>query len=150
MIFVPNESRVNISSDAENVVSRAKVDDLKSTHPQNFDLAKAKARIPRPEDNDKKDNQSQSFTLSLGDGRILTSTSQFRNREAASAMSEVIRSRRILNDTMERLQLMRQAYADGDKSLKGDIRNLEAEVERQRTELRNLTNRVIRLETAHR
>lgn len=151
LVFVPNPSRVNIPNDHTDLVARAKVTDLASTLPKGFDLAAAKARIPEQEFNVKSGTgNNASFALSLGDGRVITAASQFRNRQAASAMSEVLRTRRMLNDNLQRLDSMRKSYAEGNKSLREDIRSLEGEVERQHAELKNLTNRVIKLETNRR
>lgn len=147
LVFVPNESRRNIDIDDEFLAERAKVTDIKYTLPAKYDLASAKKRIPAPGSDMKNSATSAGFALSLGDGRVITSTSQLRNREAVSAMSEVIRTRKVLNDNIERLDSMRAAYASGNKSLRDDIRQLEKEVDRQQTELKTLTNRVIRLET---
>lgn len=147
MFFVPNKSRINIPSDAENIKERAMVADIAATQPKGYDLKSALARMPKPEKSGKNSSASQNFALSLGDGRIITDASQFRNREAARTMSEVLRNRRILDDTIQRLEAMRKSYAEGNTSLKGDIRALEAEVDRGQAELKNLTNRVIKLET---
>lgn len=148
MVFVPNATRVNVDSDDEDLVQRASLSDIDVTIPKGFNLADAKARIQKPgAETDMKQNSTSAFALSLGDGRVVTSTSQFKNREAGNTMSEVLRTTRILDDTVARLDSMRRAYADGDKSLKNDILTLEKEVDRKRTELKNLTNRVIKLET---
>ena len=149
-VFVPNASRINIPTDNEMLAARAKMEDITKTVPANFDLDKAKNRIPAPTSNGNNDLSSPSFELSLGDGRVLTDVSQFRSREAASSMSDVMRTERILNDTIARLESMRRAFANGDKSLREDIRALEKQIEKQQNELKNLKNRVIRLETSRR
>lgn len=150
LIFEPRTMRVNIDLDNENIASRAKVDNLKLTQSDSFDEASAMSRLKKIESTPSRNNQNtqaNTFTLSLGNGRIITSSDQFRRPEAASLMSDVLRSRRILNDNIERLESMRNAYAEGDKTLKGEIRALEVEVERQQTEVKKLTNQVIQLET---
>ena len=150
MFFKPNQTRVNIDGLSEDIVSRALVSDIRLTQPENFDVNSVATTLQKMVRDGKKTNQASqnsSFTLSLGNGRIITSTEQFRHSDAASLMSDVLRSRRILNDNIERLELMRNAYSDGDKSLKGDIKALESEVERQQIELKKLTNQVIQIET---
>ena len=150
LVFVPNKSRINIDADTENVTARAKVTDLAATYKPGFDLAAAKNRIPKPGKEQEKKPQSPLFSLSLGDGRVVSGMEDFKSRDAAKAMSDVLRTRKTLEDTMERLAVMRRAYADGDKSLAGDIRALETEVEKQQTEVKNQTNRVIKLELSAR
>ena len=146
-VFVPNSVRVNIAGDDENLSSRAKISDIKLTQSKDFDVKGALKRIPVPDKEDKNSGSSSSFALSLGDGRVITSASQLRNREAASLMSDVLRAKRVLSDNIERLESMRRSFAEGDTSLREDIRTLETEVERQQNDLKNLTNRVIRFET---
>lgn len=151
LVFVPNAERKNLSADAADLVDRARVTDIKASQPKGFDLAAAKKRIPRPGEDIRTGNGGgPTFNLSLGDGRIVTSISQFNNRQAAAMMSDLIRAQRIFDDTEQRLDALRRSYADGDKTLKGDIQSLEKDVEKQAADLRNLRNRVIRLETTGR
>lgn len=150
-VFVPNKTRINIDSDNENIADRARLTDLSATWPEGFDTKAATARIPTPAKTRmaKQDKSpSSDFELSLGNGRIVRSMKEFRNPDAATAMSDVLRLRNTLNDTVARLKSMRLEYADGNTALKGDIRVLEAEVEKQQKDLRDATNRVIRLEAA--
>lgn len=146
LVFVPNKNRVNVPSDDEFLAQRAKAEDLDLTIPKGFDVAAAKQRIPQPvvEDNSA---VAPAFAFSMGDGRIFTAQNQFRNRQAALSVSDAIRARRILDDTRARLESLQNAYAEGDKSLGEDIRELESEIERQRDYLKRLTNSIIRLET---
>lgn len=150
LVFVPNSTRRNLSPEDPDIMSRAKVSDISKSVPKDFDINGAKKRLAglaKEADNKK---ATSTFTLSLGDGRIITSTSQFRNRQAATQMSEVLRAERILKDNIERLDSLRRAYAGGDKSLKEDILSLENEVERQSQQIKTATNAVIRLETSSR
>lgn len=150
LYFIPNSVRRNISPDDEDIKELAFVSDIELTQPSGFDIKAARRHIPRPEDNADTSDVAPEFVLSLGNGRVVTAMSQFKNRQAASTMSEVLRAERILQDTVSRLRVLRAAYADGDKSLRQDIRDLENEVERKQTEIRNMRNNVIRLETSGR
>lgn len=147
MVFVPNATRVNVPAETGNLVSRAKVDNIGATIPDGFKLADARKQIPTPATVQKHAGQSNTFRLSLGNGRIVTSTDDFRSREAAQVMSEVLRMQRTYSDMAQRLESMRRSYAQGDKSLRDDIRSLEADAEQMQADIKTLTNKVIRLET---
>lgn len=145
LVFVPNETRRNVDSDDSDVTDRAKVTDFEQKAPAGFDTQSALMRLRQQSATMAADDDV--FALSLGNGRVITSMDDFKNDAAADAMVDVLDARDALAEMERRLDNMRDDYAKGDKSLAADIRNLENEVARRRTELQNLTNRVIRLET---
>lgn len=150
LIFEPMAERVNVPADVENIAERAYIKDIAASHPQGYDAKAALGRLSQPQNTQRNRVGGSSFSLSLGDGRVITSMSQFRNRNAASIMSEVLRATRTLDDMKVRLDNMRAGFASGDKSLSNDILSLEQEIERGQKDLRTLTNRVIKLETGQR
>lgn len=145
--FVPSEQRINVDATSPDLIARARMDDVKLTRPEGFDLKGALARIPKPGNKAYGKASSTTFTLSLGNGRVITSVDDFRNPDAAETMREVINMQSDLNAKQSRLRDMRTNYASGDKSIADDILSLEKEVEDLQKELKTLTNRVIRMET---
>lgn len=149
-VFVPNETRMNLPTDTENLLEYAKLDDIAMTLPKGFSVGNAKARVPVPPVRRGGRRPVEPFELSLDDGRIITDLSQFKNQDAATAMREVIDQRNELSANLKQLEQLRLAYGKGDHSLKGEIRALENETTQQQSQLKALTNRVIRLETSPR
>lgn len=151
LVFIPGETRRNIDPDEESdLKARARVTDIKASQPKDLNIAQARKRIPTPEsveNNQGRTNTTVEMQISLGNGTIITPGAKLKNPDSSRTMTELIRTKRELDDNIERLDTMRGAYRDGNKTLKEDIRALETQVERQQNEFRTLRNKLIRLET---
>lgn len=150
LVFVPNTTRINIDAEADDVADRARLDDIQITIPDDYDLAAAKARIPVPGNASTTDNDETFSPLSLGNGRIITAMSDFRNPDAAAAMADLRNEQSKLENVQTKLAGLRLEYGAGKTSVKGDIRALEAQETRLARDVLNARNRVIRLETSYR
>lgn len=149
LAFVPSKSRVNVSPDDSDLAARASVADITLSQPKGFNLEATLSRIPKPVAGAVHAPDTMTGALlSLGNGKIIYRLDDFSNPQAAEAMEEVLSAREALRAAEQRLEEMRSAYAAGNTDFKGDIRVLEAEVERMHRDLTTQTNRVIRLETS--
>lgn len=146
MAFIPGDSRINVPRDSENIRERALVTDIKATQNDDFDAAGALARLKQRKQSSPKVAVAGEFSLSLGNGKVYTTMEDFRSDDAANLMGNVLEAQQTLTEKQGRLADLRLKYGDGDKSVAGEIRTLEVEVERLRAELKNLTNRVIQFE----
>lgn len=150
LVFVPNTTRVNIDAEADDIVDRARLDDISTTIPDDYDIAAAKARIPTPGRTTTADIGESFRPLSLGNGRVITAMSEFRNPDAAAALSDLRAVESKLDKAQSELAALRLEYGEGNTNIKGKIRALEAETSRLAREVLNARNRVIRLETSRR
>lgn len=144
-IFKPNQTRINLDADADNIVSRARVENLQDTWPEGFDKAKALAVLTqRAHGGDSA--ATADFELSLGDGRVYTSMAQFANAQAAAEMADYLIQANDFADAEKNLEDLRERYSEGDLSLANQIISLEKQIAKQRETLIKLRNNVINLE----
>lgn len=146
LAFVPGESRINVPRDIDDIRGRALITDIKATQNDDFDASGALSRFKQRKGSLSTKTVVDDFSLSLGNGKVYTSIDDFRSDDAAALMANVLDARQELNEKMTRLAALRLKYGEGDKSVAGEIRTLEVEVERLRAEVKNLTNRVIQFE----
>lgn len=144
-IFVPAETRVNVDASNPNLVALAKLSDIAITRRPGTDAAAVLAsRLP--EESGSGREASSSFVLDMGNGRIYTKLSDFRNPAARSAMVEYLGFRSAFNRHLQAEQELRSRYAAGDRSLERQILDSEHETELQRRTLKEMRNAVIRQE----
>lgn len=149
MVFVPNKERITYDTERDDLAALASTADPALTIPEGFNTEAARARIPVPATTmqQRKDPDVQPLRLSLGNGRIVDSPSQLRNRQAAAQLQQVLELRGRVDGLNAQLKDMRSRYAAGNKNLTGDIRAAEAQLDNLKTQLREATNLVIRLES---
>ena len=85
--------------------------------------------------------------LSLGNGRIYTSESQFRNDQARRMYAKYTADSAQLADVENQLSRLRSDYASGNIALRAQILGLEDKVRQLRRTCRQTLNTVVRLET---
>lgn len=145
-VFLPNESRVNFDAETEGITELAFMPfDEATSDAGRAEVEKRLASVGRSGDVDKE----KSFTLSLGDGRVYTSMSQFGNDRARALMEEYLDHQRRLQLHETQLQRMRDEYAAGNLLLADKIISLEKQVQREQRESMVRRNAVIRCETAN-
>lgn len=144
-IFKPNATRSNLDSDADNIVSRAKIESIADSWPEGFDKAKT-LDVLNQRAHGGESAETADFELSLGDGRVYTSLSQFKNRQAADEMAHYLTEAQKVNATEAVLYTLRNRYSEGDLSVANQIKDLERALDKQRDNLLKLRNNVIKLE----
>ena len=85
--------------------------------------------------------------MSMGNGKVYTSLSDFKNPQAREAMEQYLDRRAELVRMEQRLAALRKSYADGNHSASSDILELERRTLAARSMLTRLRNTVIRTET---
>ncbi len=145
-IFAPSQTRVNYSPDDPQLLSRARITSIADT--QTSDASEILRRIESVEEGSMQRNRNaKTFVLSMGNGRVYTSLDDFQNRQARREMSSLLKEQAQLDAQVERLDQLRQRYANGEKHLADQILDAESAIEFSRSNLAELRNKVIRLET---
>lgn len=144
--FVPNQTRVNYQPDETDIVDRARLTSIANTQIPDKDYNLLLAALESLDTNSATGSASPDFALSMGNGRVYTSLSQFSDPQARQAMQQVLDARAELAGMRARLAGLRRTYADGDTSVADQILSLEKRVLAAGSILRRLTNTVIRLE----
>lgn len=144
-MFIPNESRVNYTSDDSNIINLAKINSIKDSWIENTDYSKTLERLNNlGKQTTKKSNDS--FSLTLPNGNIYTSLTDFKNEEAMVAMKEYINAIDLLQSTKNKLYILRKNFAQGNKSVSQEILETEKSILSQQENLIILRNNVIKLE----
>ena len=146
--FIPQEMRVNVDVDNPRLAPLARLSSIGMTQKPDADYselrrdiavnARRAARAPR-----------QEFQLAMPGGKVYTSMSQFRSREAAAAMKIYLEENAKFNRVLRQLDALRDGYARGDRSQATLITSLESKLDAARAELQTLRNRVVTLEQNH-
>lgn len=151
-VFIPSATRVNIDPDDENLTALARMSDISLTHPEGADYSKILDAIDRVGQNADagKDSASDagSFVLPMGSADVIYHTlSDFKNRDARSAMAQAINARAEIASITARLDTLREAYRRGDRSGAVNILNLEQQLDEARSRMAECINRAVALET---
>lgn len=147
-IFKPSAMRVNADPDDEALQSLAKLDNIEITRTPGTDYkAFLESHLPEVSNDDSRSGMdARTFAIDMGNGKVYTTLSDFKESQARSTMLEVLGVEseiRRLNQTLEEL---RNQYRSGDNSVRGKILSSEAEAERLRTRALSLRNKAVRLE----
>lgn len=146
-IFSPSQMRVNVSPADENLAHYAKLDNLSLIRDADQDYKAILAeRLPAEEEGTAKVARNR-FVLDMGNGRIYTSVSDFRNSAARSAMLEAIATEIELNKHLAAEEALRDKYRKGDLRVASDIIASEKHTDKLRRQLATQRNKAIRLET---
>lgn len=148
-IFTHSQLRVNVSPYNSNLRAIAKLSDISLTQKEGTDYAALLASKLPEADNSTNDisNRSPKFALDMGNGKIYTSLSDFRNDRARMAMLEVLTAEATLRKHLEKEDALRARYSKGDKSVSKLILDSEAQTESMRKQIASQRNSAIRLET---
>lgn len=145
-VFAPAQSRVNYDPDDETLADKARISSIAAT--QTPESAKLRNRIAAIEEGGKQRvRQTKSFELAVGNGKVYTSLDDFQNRQARVEMAKLIGEQEKLEAQQQRLDDLRERYRKGDKGLTDDILDAEAAVDFMRESVRDMRNKVVRLET---
>lgn len=146
--FVANDTRVNYDPDDPDLADYALVRDIASTNSQ-YTQSEIEAVLTNPilSEQASKSSDEQSFALSLGNGKVYTSLSQFRNAQARNSMKQCLDLEREMSMMKSKLDMLRKRYAQGDHSVASDILDLEKRVNAARKSIARLRNAAISQET---
>ncbi len=142
-VFVPQELRVNYPADTPNLIARAKITTISGTGNASVDRTRVKNAIAAL------DNESPSgdreFQFAMPGGKIYSRMSDFSSPEAAEAMKLFLDTQFKLSMEEDALAEMRAAFASG-ASNNSEILQAEQRIESLRSELRRLSNEVVKSE----
>ncbi len=149
-IFQPSAVRINVQPDDENLVALAKLSDIVLTqNPDTNYRALLNNRLPDVQ-NHTLSTGNAIFALDLGNGKIYTTLSDFKDPAARSAMTEYLGAEASLRRHLEQENTLRARYSRGDMSVAGQILESESETALMRRHAAALRNNAVRLETQNR
>lgn len=144
-VFMPSSVRVNIEPDDVNLIALAKLADISLTRKPDVDYnSLLQSRLPK--ESQTNTENIQKFNLDLGNGKVYTRLSDFKNNSAKSAMLEVLACEAEIRNLNNRVDKLRLEYHNGNKTLASVINESEGTLDRLRKQLVSLRNKVIRLE----
>ena len=143
--FIPNEIRVNYPTETPNLINLAKVNAISDTWVENCDYTKILDKLNDIE-NFETQNHANQFSLTLPNGKVYTSISDFKNEEAIQAMQEYLDELDTLNNLIQQVSQLRVDYSNGLKEIAPEIKVLEQKILTQRSSLTRLRNMVVSLE----
>ena len=146
-IFAPSQMRVNADPSDPDLRSLAMLSDISLTHKDGVDYqALLASRLPaQPAGNGA--SASPSFAIDMGNGKVYTKLSDFRNDRARSAMLDALAAEASLRNHLAKEDALRERYRKGDRSLASDILASENETASLRERVRSQRNAAVRLET---
>lgn len=145
-VYAPTTVRVNVPVSDPDLLSLARLDNIKLTQDENTDYtALLQERLPKSTD-EPSARQRARFALDMGNGRIYSSPNDFVNERARSAMLEALATEMALAKQMEALDNLREKYRKGDRSTTQSILDAETETARLRRLASSQRNNAVRLE----
>ncbi|MBR5331813.1 MAG: tetratricopeptide repeat protein [Muribaculaceae bacterium] len=143
--FIPSEIRKNYPTDTPNLINLAKINAISDTwlDDNNYtEILNNLSDINKFEST----NHSNQFSLTLPNGKIYTSITDFQYEEAVQAMQEYLDELNTLNNLIQQVSQLRIDYSNGLKEIAPEIRILEQKILTQRLSLTRLRNMVVSLE----
>ena len=153
-VFIPNETKTTYNydaTDAERMISLAKLDNIAMTQTDKESVVKARQRLAKVTyTNKNKKNPKTEFEFIVNDNRVYTSLNDFRNNEAKKMFQEMNRKKSDLKEMENELERLREKYhksANNErKSMAAGILDKEQRVESLRTEIEKTTVRIRNIE----
>jgi hypothetical protein len=145
-VFIPNDTRQNYDPDRADITDRAFISSVAATQPEGFDAQAKLAVLDNLGNASATDADDVPFALSLGNGKVYHSLSDFRNSEARNMMSTYLSDLSAFNTKDERLRAMRRQYAEGNLTLADRIASAEKDLDTARNALLSRRNAIIKLE----
>lgn len=133
-VFRPSATRVNYRQDSDGLVDNAL---LRNQQPKGGleELLTDKVALPATD--------GETFAMSMGNGRVYTTLSDFKSASARASMEELLRQRKEMMKVETELGQLRAAYSKGDKKKGPEIRAYEKRLDELKGSVRRLTNRVV-------
>ena len=150
-IFRPSEMRVNAAPDDPDIAALARMSNISLTQKDGVDY-KALLASHLPAENRADGNAikgaSPRFAIDMGNGKVYTSLSDFRNDDARRSMLEYITAKIEYERILRKLEGLRRSYAEGNTSASTEILDIESGLDWHRRHLRDLRNTTVRLENS--
>jgi hypothetical protein len=144
-VYVPNDTRQNYDPERSDITDLAFISSVAATQPEGFNAQAKLAALDNLGTSVADDSDTQ-FALSLGNGKVYHSLSEFRNSEARNMMSTYLSELSAYNTRSERLRTLRRQYAEGNLTLTDRISAAETDLDNARGALLSRRNAVIKLE----
>lgn len=146
-VYKVNDMRHNYDPDDEDILSKARLNDYRSTQDPEEKATYARL-LDAIEAIDKgKTERKADFYLPKGNGEYYTSTDEFKNANARSAVKKYLLAEMALEKSEENLKSLRQRYSQSHAdNVKEMIRTEEREIEKERANVRKLRSEIYRLE----
>lgn len=140
-IFAPADIRVNVDSEADDLVQRARLTPWRITQTPGREYPE----LPEPQT---EPAPAPEFILALGHGTVYTRYSDFRSADARSLMRTLASRRAEAEERLARLYALRHDWSKGRHSASNAalIRRLESETEADRREMARLRHEIARIE----
>ncbi len=147
-IFAPSAMRVNADPSDPSLGALARLSDISLTQKPDTDYKAMLAdRLPADRSSESVAAASPSFALDMGNGKVYTRLSDFRNDRARSAMLEVLSTKSALRKHLAAEDALREKYRRGDRTVSKAILESERETARLRKQIETQQNTAVRLET---
>ncbi len=146
-VFIPNGTRQNYSADDSDVVSEAFIRNYRSTwNGKDYSSKVDKIRTLRTDDQ----SQSADFTFHIYNGITYHSLADFKTKEGASMMEELLNMQVKQNSSMAKLKKLRKKYENSSatekSSLKNEILQLENSIDKSRIDIKWMENSIRKVE----
>ena len=146
-VFMPSQMRVNADPDDPNLAAMARLSDISLMQNPDTDYqALLDSRLPEANASAGNAKSSPRFAIDMGNGKVYTSLSDFKNESAKSAMLEYLAAEVALRRQIAAEEALREKYRNGDTSLTDAILDSERNTAAMRTRAASLRNAAIRLE----
>lgn len=143
--FIPQELRINYPTDTPDLTDYARVHSIKMTQNGETDYESLKNKIANISAAGS-NRSAEEFSFALPGGRVIHSLSELSNRNAVDAMRAYLKAEESVKKLKKNLARLRAAYGKGDKNVATQIRSAENELERRKSELLKLKNRVVEMQ----
>lgn len=137
-VFRPSASRVNYNPDSKGLIDNATLRNHELSGGLD-ELLVDKVTLPETDE--------VPFVMSMGNGKVYTSMSDFKNEAARLRMEELLVIRTELEDARQELDRLRVLYGKGDKRRGPEIRAMVNRIGNLSDQVRNLSNRVVSAES---
>ncbi|MCM1021136.1 MAG: CDC27 family protein [Muribaculum sp.] len=139
--FIPSELRVNYPSDDPELASKARIDNFRDTWEPGADYSSLLSRIE--EAGGESTIKANDFYFAMPGGKIYRYWDDFNSAKARNLMENYLDAVGKLKIDKRRLATLRKKYASGDTRVTSDILELEKDIEKDRSEIKRLSNEVI-------
>lgn len=148
-IYLLDDIRKNYSPEEDNLIDYAMITDYHLTWDENKTKDYQKKLESLPKSQGKEKVSSKDFELDLGNNKIYTSFSDFRNRKAIDVMKQYLAKEKELSNKKEELKKLRSQFKTTN-SVEKSILKAEKDEEELLSQLKSLRNEVIKIENSTR
>lgn len=141
-VFRPEELRINLSADDENLLGIAALRSISSTWPEGFVKEDVYAKVPNASSVD----DAPEFEFALPDGRVLTRRDQLTGARSLSLIQDYKEACAEAEADRLKLEQLRQRYTSGDKEAASEISAMETKIEEWPRRLLKISNEIVRSE----